>query len=100
MFSISGARYRPHRLHPHQCAGLQDFLAVDTTLRYRPRRRLYRPQLVDIARASTVKDLLGLQGSYSLRGPRGRCGRYLDVLYGYISLVQANEACCRVISRR
>ena len=51
-------------------------------------------------RVSTVKDLLGLQVFYSLPGPRGRCGRYVNDPYGYIDLVQVNEGCCLVISRR
>jgi hypothetical protein len=48
---------------------------------------------------STVTDFPGLQGFHSLRGPRGRCGRYLDGIYGYISFVQVKESCCQIISR-
>jgi hypothetical protein len=45
------------------------------------------------------QDLLRLQVFHPLRGPRGRCGRYLDGLYGYISLMLANGACYQIISR-
>jgi|SRR5215211_88487 hypothetical protein len=44
-------------------------------------------------RVSTVKDLLGLQVFHLLNESRGRCGWYLDGLYGYISVMQANGAC-------
>jgi hypothetical protein len=57
------------------------------------RRRNYRPQ-------STVTDLLGLQGFHAPLVHCGRCGRYLDALHGYISVMRANEACCQVILRR
>jgi hypothetical protein len=49
------------------------------------------PERVALA---TVKDLLGLQVFHSLRGPRGRCARYVNDLYGYIGIVQVNEGCC------
>jgi hypothetical protein len=56
--------------------------------------------LVNTDRVSTVKDLLVLQVFYPLRGARGRCGRYINDLYGYIDIVQVNRACCLLISRR
>jgi hypothetical protein len=65
-----------------------------------PRRRLYRPQFIDIDRVSTVKDLLGLQIFHLLNDSRGRCGRYFNDLYGYIGVVRVNEDCYQAISRR
>src|ERR687897_804073 len=94
-WSHEPTKYRPHRPRRLQCGNLQEFRAVDTTLRYRPREDYYRPPLG----VSTAKDLLGLQVFYPLHGPRGRCGRYVNDLYGYIGVVQVNEGCCQVISR-
>ncbi len=42
---------------------------------------------------------LGLQGFYAPLVHCGRCGRYLDGLHGYISVMRANEGCCQVICR-
>jgi hypothetical protein len=55
MFSISVAKYRPHRPYPHQCGGLQDFLAV-CIYRHHPRRGIYRPHLTDSDRGSKKRD--------------------------------------------
>ncbi len=55
---------------------------IDRSRGYRPRTNAY--------------GIGGLQVFHSLRG---LCGRYFDGLYGYIGLVQANEACCQITSR-
>ena len=43
MFSMSVAKYRPHRPHRLHCVHLQDFLAVGTTMSFRPPGDRYRP---------------------------------------------------------
>jgi hypothetical protein len=43
MYSISVAKYRPHRPHRYECSDLQDFLAVGTTVGDRPSEDSYRP---------------------------------------------------------
>jgi hypothetical protein len=94
------AKYRPHRPHHCYCGRLQDFHAVGILHNYHARRWLYRPQFIDIDRVSTVKDLLRLQDFHLLNDSRGRCGRYVNDLYGYIGVVQVNEGCYQAISRR
>src|SRR5215212_1996583 len=49
---------------------------------------------------SPAKECGFLQGFHLLRGPRGRCGRYINDLHGYTSIVQVNEGCYQAISRR
>jgi hypothetical protein len=66
--------------------------SIDRQWTITDRSRKYRPQ-------STVTDLLGLQVFDAPLVHCGRCGRYLDGLYGYISIMQANGACCQIIPR-
>ena len=49
-----------------------------------------------LSRGIDRQDLLSLQVFYPLRDPRGR---YVNDLYGYSSVMRANEGCCQVISR-
>src|SRR5215212_12227544 len=61
------AKYRLYRPHRPQSAYFQGFRAGGTITGYRPPVDRYRPQLVDIDCASTVKDLLRLQVFHPLR---------------------------------
>jgi hypothetical protein len=56
------------------------------------RRRKYRPHTDQVG-------IGGLAGLFPSNGHRGRCGRYVNDFYGYISVMRANEACCQIISR-
>ena len=56
------------------------------------RHRKYRPQ-VQRARSAVLRVFLPFNDG------RGRCGRYLDGLYGYISVMQANGVCCYITWR-
>jgi hypothetical protein len=95
--SQNPARYRPHR---PQSAGFQGFVRAVFS-RGIDRQWIALPSAIaSTDRVSTVKDLLSLQVFYPLRDPRGRCGRYVNDLYGYIGLVQVYEGCCLLISRR
>jgi hypothetical protein len=67
------------------CFTDRQWTVTDRRLNYRPR--------------STVTDLLGLQVFDAPLVHCGRCGRYVNDLNGYISVMRANQACCRVISR-
>jgi hypothetical protein len=82
------AKYRPHRPHHPHAVPMGFWRAI---------------QLLAIARewrVSTAPDLLGLLVFRILFDDRGRCGRYVNDLYGYIGVVRVYEGCCQVISRR
>jgi hypothetical protein len=50
-------------------------------------------RISQISTACPTSEIGGLAGLLTLQRVRGRCGRNLDGLYGYISLMQANGAC-------
>jgi hypothetical protein len=50
-------------------------------------------RISQVSTACPTSEIGGFAGLLELQRVRGRCGRYLDGLYGYISVMQANGAC-------
>jgi hypothetical protein len=57
-------------------------------------------RISQIATAAPMSEIVGFADFLGLQRVRGRCGRYVNDLYGYIGVVQVNEGWYQAISRR